>query len=398
MLLSVIIVNHNVKLYLEQCLYSVLRAGSSVDMEIIVVDNHSSDGSRHYLEPAFPQVQFIWNTENLGFAKACNIGWQRAAGRHILFLNPDTIVGEECFEYCLRFQQEAAHCGALGVRMINERGLFLKESKRGFPSPLVSFFRLTGLSALFPKSALFAQYYLGHLPELETHEIDVVAGAFMMVKKEVLDEVGGFDESFFMYGEDIDLSYRIQKQGYRNYYYPEVTILHFKGRSTPHKNLQYLKTFYGAMKIFIDKHYGKSEKKFLSFLLQAGIRLKIIAARISLVLSGLLRRETKKSDTLTQKILIVGMEEREAGYLKQLIAPRYGLAQKSLVFLPVDKNMKINTSPAGAVLKNDKASKIILCEGNLTFRELIALREALSWCRAITGFHARGSRGIPGEV
>lgn len=398
MVLSVIIVNYNVKHYLEQCLYSVLRAGRSIDMEIIVVDNHSSDGSRDYLEPAFPRVRFIWNTENLGFAKACNIGLQRAAAPYILFLNPDTIVGEDCFESCLRFLQETDHCGALGVRMINEKGIFLKESKRGFPAPSVSFFRLTGLSALFPGSALFAGYYLGHLPERETHEIDVVAGAFMMVKKEVLDEVGGFDESFFMYGEDIDLSYRIQERGYKNYYYPETTILHFKGRSTPRKDLQYLKMFYDAMKVFTKKHYGKPGAGFLPLFLQAGIRLKIMTAKIALYLSKFRREKENKADAASRTILIAGMEEKEAGSLQQMVRSGYAETQPRLIFLPVDKGVEVSVQHAAEIIKKEGITKTILCEGNLTFTDAIAFCERLGRGQVVAGIHARGSRGIAGGL
>jgi len=398
MVLSVIIVNYNVKFYLEQCLYSVLRAGRSIDMEIIVVDNQSSDGSRDYLVPAFPQVRFIWNTENLGFAKACNIGLQRAGAPYILFLNPDVIVGENCFDHCLRFLRETDHCGALGIRMINERGVFLKESKRGFPSPLVSLFRLTGLSALFPQSALFARYYLGHLPEGETSEVDVVAGAFMMIKKEILEEVGGFDESFFMYGEDIDLSYRIQKQGYKNYYYPEVTILHFKGRSTPRKDLQYLKMFYDAMKVFVKKHYGKPGTGFLHLFLQAGIRLRIMAARMALYLPKIRQQRKNKADASYQKILVVGIKEEDAEHLQHMVLFRYGKTQPGLIFLPVEQGVEVSAQRAAEILSKERITKMVLCEGALTFADMIAFCERITGVPVPAGIHARGSRGIAGAL
>ncbi len=257
MVLTVIIVSYNVKYYLSQCLHSLYKAGRNLTMEVIVVDNFSTDGTKDDMTSQFRDVRFIWNTENKGFAKACNQGLQNARGAYILFLNPDTIVGEDNFEKSIHFFETHPNTGALGVKMVDEYGRFLKESKRGFPHPFTALMKLTGLSFLFPRSAIFARYYLGHLNENQTHETDVISGAYMMIKKEVLHLTGGFDEAFFMYGEDIDLSYRIQKLGYKNYYYPEVTITHFKGKSTPQKNLRHIYVFYNAMHVFVKKHYNK---------------------------------------------------------------------------------------------------------------------------------------------
>lgn len=254
--MSVIIVNYNVKYFLEQCLLSVQKAASGLDTEVMVIDNQSKDGSLEYLVPKFPDVKFISNKNNTGFANACNNGLANAKGEFVLFLNPDTILPEDCFQKCISFFEAHSHCGALGVKMIDGLGKFLKESKRSFPSPLTSLFKLFGLSAIFPKSKWFGRYHLGHLDTDTEHEVDVLAGAFMMIRKKVLDEVGGFDESFFMYGEDVDLSYRIQKAGYKNYYFPGTTIIHFKGESTKRGSLNYVKVFYKAMSVFVRKHYG----------------------------------------------------------------------------------------------------------------------------------------------
>lgn len=207
MQLSVIIVNYNVKHFLEQCLFSVQKAIEDMQAEVIVVDNNSSDNSIVYLQPKFPSVKFITNIENLGFAKGCNMGLAMATGKYILFLNPDTIVPEDCFIKCISFLEQHSNAGAIGVKMIDGSGKFLKESKRAFPSPLTSLYKLFGFSRLFPRSKTFSRYHLGHLDENKINEIDVLAGAFMMIKKEVLDKVGSFDEIFFMYGEDVDLSY-----------------------------------------------------------------------------------------------------------------------------------------------------------------------------------------------
>lgn len=269
--LSVIIVNYNVKHFLEQCLSAVQKAITGIKAEVIVVDNNSSDNSVGYLQPRFPGVVFISNNENFGFAKACNQGLTKATGRYILFLNPDTIVPEDCFRQCISFLAGNEKAGALGVRMVDGGGHFLKESRRSFPSPLTSLYKLFGLSRLFPRSRLFAKYHLGHLGEKETHEADVLAGAFMMVKKEVLDKTGGFDETFFMYGEDVDLSYRIQAAGYINYYYADSTIIHFKGESTRKGSMNYVRMFYTAMSVFVRKHYGSGKAGIFNMMIHFAI-------------------------------------------------------------------------------------------------------------------------------
>ena len=284
MRLSVIIVNYNVKYFLEQCLYAVQRACTKLDAEIIVVDNNSTDGSREFLEPAFPAVKFIWNSNNIGFAKANNQACAQATGEYILFLNPDTLVPEDCFTECIRFLASHNNSGGLGVRMIDGSGKFLKESKRAFPSPLTSLYKLSGLSMLFPRSGTFARYHLGHLSEHENHEVDVLAGAFMLVPRQILNEVGCFDETFFMYGEDVDLSYRIQKAGYRNFYFSECSIIHFKGESTKRGSMNYVRLFYKAMNLFVKKHYKGSRAALFIFLIQAGIFIRgFFAAAASLL-------------------------------------------------------------------------------------------------------------------
>lgn len=269
--ISVIIVNYNVKYFLEQCLCSAEKALQQVSGEIIVIDNLSTDGSMEYLPGKFPGVKFIANEKNLGFGKACNQGLSIAGGKYILFLNPDTILPEDCLEKSIAFLESHPDAGATGIRMIDGSGKFLKESKRAFPSPQTSFYKLTGLSKLFPKSSFFSRYHLGHLDEKQNHVIDVLAGAFMLVRKEVLDKVGGFDETFFMYGEDVDLSYRIQKAGYNNYYFAESCIIHFKGESTRKGSLNYVKMFYQAMSVFVKKHYGSQQAGLFNFFIQSAI-------------------------------------------------------------------------------------------------------------------------------
>jgi len=267
MKLSVIIVNYNVRYFLEQALLSVQRASDGIELEVFVVDNNSRDDSVAMVREKFPEVQLIENQDNPGFAKANNQAIRIAKGEYILLLNPDTVVEEDTFQKCISFMDTHPDAGGLGVRMIDGSGKFLPESKRGFPSPWVSFCKTFGLSKIFPKSPVFNRYHLGYLPQFETHEVDVLAGAFMMLRKSVLDEIGLLDESFFMYGEDIDLSYRIVLAGYKNYYLPETSIIHYKGESTRKGSLNYVRVFYKAMIIFAKKHFtGKGAWMFVLML------------------------------------------------------------------------------------------------------------------------------------
>ncbi len=280
MTLSVIIVNYNVKHFLEQCLYSLQQSLQGVSAEVFVIDNNSTDGSIAFLSPLFPGINFIVNESNIGFAKACNQGLSLSTGKYILFLNPDTILAEDSITKSIAFLEANTNAGALGIHMIDGSGRFLKESKRSFPAPLTSLYKLFGLSRLFPRSKTFSQYHLGHLPENENHEVDVLAGAYMLIKKEVLQKTGGFDETFFMYGEDVDLSYRMQQAGYQNFYFAEASIIHFKGESTKKGNLNYVKMFYTAMSTFVQKHYGDRAKGF-NLLIHAGIWVRGILSGVS---------------------------------------------------------------------------------------------------------------------
>lgn len=269
--LSVIIVNYNVKHFLEQCLHSVLKASKTISAEIFVVDNNSVDGSTQLVKEKFPQVHLIENKDNVGFSKANNQAIRLAKGKYILLLNPDTVVEEDTFTKIIRFMEEHPDAGGLGVKMIDGKGNFLPESKRGLPTPWVAFCKMFGLSKLFPKSKNFGKYHLSYLNENETHEVEVLAGAFMLMRKETLEKVGLLDETFFMYGEDIDLSYRITQGGYKNYYFPGTTIIHYKGESTKKGSLNYVKVFYKAMIIFAQKHFSGGKAGAFSVLLNLAI-------------------------------------------------------------------------------------------------------------------------------
>ena len=243
MKLSIIIVNYNVKHFLEQCLKSVEKAIEPLDAEIIVVDNNSVDGSLKMINHKFPKVLVISNKTNTGFSVANNQGIRIAKGEHILLLNPDTVVQEDTLLKCVEFLDGNENAGALGIKMFDGKGKFLPESKRGLPTPKVAFFKIFGLSYIFPKSKLFGQYHLGYLNRDENHVVEVLSGAFMMIKKKVIEEVGNLDETFFMYGEDIDLSYRITKGGYKNYYFAASNIIHYKGESTKKSSINYVFVF-----------------------------------------------------------------------------------------------------------------------------------------------------------
>ncbi len=280
--LSVIIVNYNVKYFLEQVLLSVRKASENMVVEVIVVDNNSVDGSVQMVADKFPEVILIANKENTGFSVANNQGIKIAKGKYVLLLNPDTVVEEDTFEQSVAFMEAHPDAGALGVKMYDGKGTFLPESKRGLPTPMVAFYKIFGFGALFPKSKTFNYYYLGHLDNEQVHEIDVLAGAFMLMRKQMLDEeVGYLDETFFMYGEDIDLSYRIIKAGYKNYYYPHTRIIHYKGESTKKGSLNYVKVFYQAMIIFARKHFSAEKAQFYTFCIHIAIYLRAFLSLIS---------------------------------------------------------------------------------------------------------------------
>ena len=304
--LSVIIVNYNVKYYLDQCIRSVLRAfeemkeASSSDSsvnedvaEIIVVDNHSADGSVDYLEQRYPQklfpmVRFVRSAHNLGFARANNIAIRQSRGEYVLLLNPDTIVGEDALKASVDFMDAHEDAGAVGVRMLGAQGRRAMESRRGLPTPMVSFFKMLGFCNRWPHHRLFGKYYMGYLPWDEPSQIEVVSGAYCMLRRKALDEVGLLDEDFFMYGEDIDLSYRVLKGGYHNYYLP-VDILHYKGESTQKSSFRYVHVFYEAMLIFFRKHYSG-----MTFLLSLPIKTAIYAKAL-MALVGMLSDRMRKS-------------------------------------------------------------------------------------------------------
>lgn len=261
--LSVIIVSFNVRDFLKQCLLSVRKASENIDCELFVVDNNSADDSCVMIEQVFPEVILIKNKVNSGFSAANNQAIKLAKGRFILLLNPDTIIEDNTFIKCINFMKNHPDAGAMGVRMINGEGRFLPESKRSLPTPETAFFKTFGLTYLFPGSRLFNRYYLSHIDSFETSLVEIISGAFMFIRREALGKTGPLDEDFFMYGEDIDLSYRLLQAGYKNYYFPETQIIHYKGKSTDRESFTDILHFYKAMRIYVRKR--SEEGKFNSW-------------------------------------------------------------------------------------------------------------------------------------
>ncbi|MBR5847668.1 MAG: glycosyltransferase family 2 protein [Bacteroidaceae bacterium] len=299
--LSVVIVNYNVKYYLEQCLESVRRASQGLQVEVFVVDNLSTDGSVPYLRERFPEVTFIENNENVGFARANNQAIRQSRGEYVLLLNPDTILCEDTLRRFVDFMDAHPEAGAAGAYMLHADGTFAPESRRGLPTPFVAFCKMSGLTRLFPKSRLFGRYYMGYLDVNEVNRIEAISGACMMLRREALDRVGLLDEDFFMYGEDIDLSYRILQGGYHNYFLP-VRMLHYKGESTVKNSYRYVYTFYQAMRLFFRKHYSH-----YSWVISLPINLAIWASSFMTYVANRLRyRKKRRGTSLSLNALVIG--------------------------------------------------------------------------------------------
>lgn len=276
--LSVVIVNYNVQYFLDQCLKSVFASGSSLNMEVFVVDNNSVDGSLEMIRQKYQRVNLIANSQNLGFSRASNQGIAASKGRYILLLNPDTVVEDDTLPRAVQFMDHNPEAGGLGVKMLDGQGRFLPESKRGLPTPAVAFFKIFGLSALFPKSKTFGKYHLGFLDPDQTHQVEVLSGAFMLLRRKALEKTGYLDEEFFMYGEDIDLSYRITQAGFKNYYLAQARIIHYKGESTKKSSVNYVLVFYKAMIIFARKHFSKKNARIFSLLINLAIYFRAAVA------------------------------------------------------------------------------------------------------------------------
>ena len=319
MKLSVVIVNYNVKYYLGQCLESLQRALKGGEAEVFVVDNHSHDGSVAYLRSRFPDVHFIASAHNLGFACGNNIAIRQSKGEYVLLLNPDTVVGEEVIHASIDFMDSHPAAGGHGVQMLTHCGERALESRRGLPSPIVSFYKMVGLCKHFPQSDRFAHYYMGSLSWDLPGKIEVISGAYCFLRRAALDKVGLLDEDFFMYGEDVDLSYRLLKGGFENWYLP-VRILHYKGESTQKSSFRYVHVFYDAMLIFFRKHYPQA-RLWLSIPIKTAIVIKAIIALLQQQLRLFRKFLFPASGSLLNSYLYIGSHIKEI----KALAERNGL-------------------------------------------------------------------------
>jgi GT2 family glycosyltransferase len=399
MILSVIIVNYRVKHFLELCLHSVQKALRGIDSEVIVVDNHSGDDSVAFLRPLFPAVNFIVNTENVGFARANNQALQQTRGDYILFLNPDTVLPEDIATRCISFLQSTPGIGGLCPRMIDGSGRFLKESRRGFPSPWVAACKLFGLTALFPHSRLFATYYLGHLPAGRSHPSPILSGACLWISRAALGKVGPFDSDYFMYAEDIDLSYRLEQAGYVNYYFADATIVHFKGESTP-KDIRHIRQFYKAMSQFRRKHFNSGLSRFFASGLEAAIWLRAGLGAIGRIVrrpSPFSRRRLAAGDAVSPSAAAGLPQAAPLPRRTWLTGDPAGIEHlRPLLNTPGERK------PASDL---QQADEIIFCEGEaFPFKDCIAALESAALYRQNRGrgqhvmFYAAGSQSAVGSA
>lgn len=360
--LSIIIVNYNVHPFLEQCLRTVLTASQNIDTEILIVDNGSVDDCIPILQPLFPQVQFIRSDMNLGFAKANNLALRKASGSFILFLNPDTLLSTNVLSTCLEHFQSHQQTGALGIRMINGFGEFLPESKRALPTLKTAFFKLSGLAKLFPSSRIFNRYALGHLSPVENHPVEVLAGAFMMVRKHILHSLGGFDTDYFMYGEDIDLSLRISKSGYTLQYLGQPAVIHYKGQSSKHQSVFHTAIFFQAMKIFVQKHYR------LGWLLIPFIQFFSLLTQLKKKIAG-----RSQTDTLLHEkknLLVLCREEHLTEIMS--ILEKQGISDSYLAFINTHEQ---NTEALSLAIRPYQAAQILVRVPDINMSDAVSLME-----------------------
>lgn len=354
MQLSVIILNYNVRYFLEQCVLSVQEAITTLNAEIIVVDNNSTDDSCLMMQKRFPSVKMIQNNENFGFPKGNNIGVSEAKGKYICILNPDTVVAEDTFTKILAFAEEQKNPGIIGCKLIDGTGKFLPESKRGIPTPWVAFTKVFGMYKVFPKWKLFNQYYAQHINQDKTGKVEILVGAFMFMERDLYLELGGFDEKCFMYADDIDLSYRVLQKQKSNYYFHETTVLHYKGESTI-KDEKYMNRFQEAMNFFYQKHFKKSW--FFSFFIQIGI---VVFSFIKMF------QGKPKTKSLPETYIFYSLNE--------ILSEKLSLILKNKVeFFDFKKEKMVNS----CLILRDGKTEIILDNQYVSFKKCIKIIETL---------------------
>lgn len=388
MKLSVILVNYNVCDYIELALRALIKASDSLDVEFIVVDNASTDDSRSHLPSLFPKVHFIWLEQNIGFSSANNLALKQVGGSHVLFINPDTMLAENALTECMNQFKNHPETAAVGIYMIDGNGNYLPESKRGFPDPLTSFFKLSGISRFFPKSSVVSRYYMGHLPVDRAASVDVLSGAYMLISKKMLDRVGGFDENFFMYGEDIDLSIRVKKTGFKNIYLPNAKMLHFKGASTEKDQPDYRERFYGAMTLFAEKYF--SDNRF---------SLSLLKAAIWLAKNRPVSKLKKSAEERNHRnLLIVATQDRFNEMLHRIKLAKDPIVITGRVAVHDDESdlYSCTLEELPEWLKSNPDQTILFCESpTLSFFEIIRQMERLK-NQAKFLLHAENSRCVLG--
>ncbi len=352
MQLSVVILNYNVRYFLQLCLLSVQKAIQNIDAEIIVVDNLSPDDSCQMVRELFPNVKLIENKENFGFPKGNNIGVQQASGKYICILNPDTVVAEDTFEKLLQFSDNQQNLGIAGCKLIDGSGKFLPESKRGIPTPFVSFTKIFSLYKIFPKNKKLGRYYASQTAENQTAKVDILVGAFMFLEKETYEKVGGFDERYFMYGEDIDLSYSVLKVQKNNFYFPETTVIHYKGESTI-RNKKYLRHFQDGMNLFYQKHFQPS------IFFKTFMKVGSFAFSLLKTVEG----NQNRNKNIAQYILLSENQQLQEELEVTL--------KKNVRLTPFDWEKEVISQ----TFSNDKSTEIIFDESHISFKQMIAFME-----------------------
>ncbi|WP_163408390.1 glycosyltransferase family 2 protein [Flavobacterium ajazii] len=354
MQLSVIILNYNVRYFLEQCVLSVQEALFAIDGEIIVVDNNSDDDSCLMMKSRFPEVTLIENKENSGFPRGNNIGVAHAKGKYICILNPDTVVAEDTFVKILAFAEKKVDLGIVSCKLIDGTGNFLPESKRGTPTPWVAFTKIFGLYKIFPNQKLFNQYYAQHLSENQTGKVDILVGAFMVMERELYLETGGFDEDCFMYADDIDLSYSVLQKKRNNYYFHETSVIHYKGESTI-KDQKYMKRFQEAMEFFYQKHFRKS--LFFSVFIKIGIFLFSFVKMF---------QGKSKPNLLPESYIFFSSDENRCSQLSSVL-------KNKITFIDFKKEKMVNSS----LVSEGRRVEVILDNQYISFKKCIEILETV---------------------
>jgi len=354
MQLSVIILNYNVRYFLEQCVLSVQEAIAAIDAEIIVIDNNSSDESVLMMKERFPEVKLIENKENFGFPKGNNIGVRQAKGKYLCILNPDTVVAEDTFVKILAFAERQNNLGIIGCKLIDGTGRFLPESKRGIPSPWVAFTKIFGLYKIFPRTKFFNQYYAQHLNENETGKVEILVGAFMFLERKLYEDLQGFDENCFMYADDIDLSYRALQMKRNNFYFHETTVLHYKGESTI-KDGKYMMRFQESMNFFYQKHFKRS--RFFSIFIKIGSFLFSFAKMF---------QGKPKENPLPESYFLCSENEN---YIKKLAS----ILENKVGFLNFNEEKMVNS----CLILKGKSAEIILDNQYISFKKCIEIIETI---------------------